>query len=239
MGSHPEQGPAWLPCRTVAPVREKILVSRVSPRAAGKRAAMWTEISPQKSCSADVIELVMADHRRIRRLREMLENGVRRGPAGRSGWMRIQIWDRLAELLEAHMSAEEEICYLPMSRSGSVSPERRLDAVADHDDIREAISEARLQFAGSPLWWAAARAVLAASGDHLDREERDMLAGWLPRLTMSQRLELGNQWLVFTAARWLEPIPVRRAGVSALRPGAGPLFPGGVIPGENLSRVTT
>jgi hypothetical protein len=136
------------------------------------------------------------------------------------------------------MAAAEEICYLPMSRSGSVPAERRRDAIADHGDIREAIGEATLQLAGSTVWWAAARAVLAASGDHLEHEEHDMLAGWLPSLTLSQRLELGSQWLTFTGARRLETIPVRQAAVPVRRLG-GSFFPKTGICSENLYRVTT
>jgi len=196
-------------------------------------------VTAHRGPQADVIELIMADHRRVRRLREVLEDAVRRGPPVGSGWALVEVWIRLADLLEAHMAAEEEICYLPMSRSGSVSPERRRDATADHGDIREAIGEARLQLAGSAVWWAAARAVLAASGDHFDREEHDMLAAWLPSLTMSRRLELGSQWLTFIRARRLETITVRHAAVPACWPGAGPFLPDTGAHPENLYRITT
>jgi hypothetical protein len=157
---------------------------------------------------ADIIELIMADHRRIRRFREVLDNAVRGGPASGSGWMLAHVWERVTHLLDSHTRAEEEICYLPMFGPGSHLGEGRRDAVADHDDIREAIEEALLQPVGSALWWGAARAALADSADHLNREERDMLVGWLPRLTMRRRLELGHQWLAYVAARRLELAPV-------------------------------
>jgi Hemerythrin HHE cation binding domain len=153
---------------------------------------------------ADVIELIMADHRRIRRLRAVLDDAVRCGGESGSGWMLAHVWQRLAGLLEAHTRAEEEICYLPMFGSGPLADERRQAAAADHDDIRAAISEAALQPAGSARWWSAARAVLAISADHLEREERDMLDGWQARLTMSRRRELGRQWLGFMAALRLD-----------------------------------
>jgi hypothetical protein len=156
---------------------------------------------------ADVIELIMADHRRIRRFREVLDDAVRGGPASGSGWMLAHVWERVTDLLDSHTQAEEEICYLSMFGPGSRLGEWRRDAVADHDDIREAIEEALLQPVGSALWWTAARAALAVSADHLDREERDMMVSWLPRLTMRRRLELGRQWLGFVAARRLELAP--------------------------------
>lgn len=154
---------------------------------------------PPGRLSADVIELIMADHRRIRRFREVLDDAVR-GPASGSGWMLAHVWERVTDLLDSHTRAEEEICYLPMFGPGSRLGEWRRDAIADHDDIREAIAEALLQPVGSALWWGAAGAALAVSADHLNREERDGLMSWLPRLTMRQRLELGHQWLAFVAA---------------------------------------
>lgn len=149
---------------------------------------------------ADVVELIMADHRRILRLREALDDTVRRGAASGPAWMLGHVWERFAELLEAHTRVEEEICYLPMSESSPDPAQWMQAAVADHDDIREAIGEAALQPAGSALWWGAASAVLAINADHLDREEQHIRTGWLPLLTMSRRHELGRQWLAFMSA---------------------------------------
>ncbi len=176
------------------------------PWASGQPACRRADARPG-GAPADVIELIMADHRRIRRFREVLDDAVRGGPASGSGWMLAHVWQRATDLLGSHTRAEEEICYLTMFGPGSRLGEWRREAVADHDDIREAIEEALLQPVGSALWWNAARAALAASADHLKCEERDMLVSWLPRLTMRRRLELGHQWLGFVAARRLELAP--------------------------------
>lgn len=156
--------------------------------------------TPGTGRAADVIELIMADHRRIRRLAATLDDAVRRAGDGRSDWVAAQVWQRLADLLEAHTRAEEEICYLAMFGSGPQAAERMQEAVADHDDILEAVSEACLHRPGTALWWRAARSVLVATTEHLDREERSVLAYCLPRLTMSRRRELGRQWSAFIAA---------------------------------------
>jgi Hemerythrin HHE cation binding domain len=146
----------------------------------------------------DVIELIMADHRRIRRLREALYDAVRFGGESDLEWVLAHIWQRLASLLEVHARAEEEICFLPMSGSAPGAAGRIRDAVCDHDDIREAVSEASLQRVGSAPWWRAVRAALAASAEHLEREEHGVLARC--GLTESQRLGLGRQWAGFVAA---------------------------------------
>lgn len=149
---------------------------------------------------ADVIDLIMADHRRIRYLRDVLDDSVRSGSAYVSAWILARAWQRQAELLEAHMRAEEEICYRRMSGSGPHQGEWRREAVADHDGIREALGEAARQPVGSALWWGAAGNVLAVSCAHFDCEEAAMVADSLPRLTMSRRLELGHRWLEFVTA---------------------------------------
>lgn len=181
---------------------------RQRPRPSGQ-AVSPQATRPPGGLPADVIELIMADHRRILRFREVLDDAVRGGPASGSGWMLAHVWERVTDLLDTHTRAEEEICYLPMFGPGSSAGEWRRDAVADHDDIREAIGEALLQPVGSALWWGAARTALEVSAEHFDREERDMLASWLPRLTMARRLELGRQWLAFTAA-WRPGLGPRR-----------------------------
>ena len=151
-------------------------------------------------------------------MREVLDDAIRGGAASGAPWMAGHVWERFAELLEAHTWAEEEICYLPISGSCPHPAKWRRAATADHDDIREAIGEAALQRVGSALWWAAARDALAVTADHLDREERAMLGGWLPRLTISRRHELGRQWLAFVAAWRLRAVPGRDPGGGRVTP---------------------
>jgi hypothetical protein len=162
---------------------------------------------------ADIIDLVMADHRRIRRLCRTLGGMARQAGGSGAGWMLTNVWQRLTGLLEMHTRAEEEICYLPMFGSGPRAAKRRREAIADHDDLREMITEASLQRAGSPPWWRAVSAVLAATGSHLDREERAVRDG-LAGLAMSQRRDLGRQWYAFIAAWTLDASGSAHAGPS-------------------------
>jgi hypothetical protein len=152
----------------------------------------------------DVIELVLADHRRIRRLSRALDDAVRQATHSGPGWVPAHIWQRLAELLHAHTLAEEEICYVPASRHSARAAAHTRDRAAEHDDIREAIAEAALQPAGSALWWHAVRAVQTDVPLHLDREEGDLLVDLRRQLTVRQRMELGRQWMAFIATRTLD-----------------------------------
>jgi hypothetical protein len=153
---------------------------------------------------ADVIELVLADHRRIRRLSRALDDAVRQATHYGPDWVPAYIWQRLAELLHAHTLAEEEICYLPASRHSARAAAHTRDRAAEHDDIREAIGEAALQPAGSALWWRAVRTVQADVLLHLDREEGELLVDLRRQLTVRQRVEFGRQWTAFIAAWTLD-----------------------------------
>lgn len=176
----------------VLPVQERAVPAAGSPSPAG------------------IIELIMADHRRIRRLIQALQDAARRGDPG---WTLGDAWRQLANLLNVHTRAEEEICYLPMFGSGPHGIAEMQNAVDCHEDIREVIAETALHAPGSPPWWRAVRAILAAVHDHLEREEHDLRTGRLPRLTAAEHRELGRQWTAFTAA-WRQDSQPRPAGVA-------------------------
>jgi hypothetical protein len=163
----------------------------------------------------DIIELVTADHRRIRRLIRAVQDAARY--SGGRRWVLAAAWQRLAALLEVHARAEEEICYLPMFGPGSQAAGRIRELVSCHDDIRDAIGEAAFQPVDSPLWWRSVRAVLAAAAEHFDGEEHAIQSSWMPRLTMSTRRELGRQWSAFTAA-WQQDNGAARAPQHPLNP---------------------
>lgn len=152
----------------------------------------------------DVVELALADHRRIRRLSQALDDGARWAARSGPGWVPAHVWQRLAELLLAHTLAEEAVCFPLASRSGSPGAAHARGMAADHRDLREAIAEAALQAAGSPAWWRAVRAVQADLPFHLDQEERGILASLRSQLATERRLELGRQWTAFVAAWTLD-----------------------------------
>lgn len=164
-------------------------------------------VVPSGGQPADIIELILADHRRIRRLCGALEDAVRQSSDPGHGWMLAPAWERLAGLLEEHTRAEDEICRLPMFRCLPRASGSRREAIGDHDDIREAISEASLQPAASVPWRRAVRAVVTTSTNHIDWEEREVLAQSRLRLTLARRRELGRQWSACIAAWRLDAMP--------------------------------
>jgi hypothetical protein len=71
---------------------------------------------------ADIIEVILADHKRIRRMLGALEDAASYGEDPCAGWMLAPVWCRLADLLELHAEAEEEICYLALFGQGRPRP---------------------------------------------------------------------------------------------------------------------
>jgi hypothetical protein len=160
--------------------------------------------------SADIVELIMADHRRIGRLCSAVYDMARHGGQSGPDWMLGHAWQRLADLLVAHVQAEEETCYSSASGAGPRATGRIRASIADYDAIRETIGEASLHLVGSASWWHAVRTVMAVSAEH---HEREVLPSYVLGMGMSQRKELGRQWCAFMAA-WkrdvmLRPVPRR------------------------------
>ena len=73
---------------------------------------------------ADIIEVILADDKRIRRLLRALDDSARYGEDSYAGWMLAPVWCRLADLLELRAEAGEEICYLALFGQGRTRPRR-------------------------------------------------------------------------------------------------------------------
>src|SRR5262245_57726136 len=150
------------------------------------------------SLSADVVELIMADHRRIRRLcRAVYDTARQPGP----DWMLGHVWQRLADLLVAHTEAEEQTCYAYVPRPDPNAIWPMQDPLVVHDDIRKLIGEAARHPVGSASWWHAVSTVIELSTEHREREERGILPRYVASLSLSRRKELGRQWCAFMATR--------------------------------------
>lgn len=144
------------------------------------------------SLSADIVELIRADHRRIRRLCHAVYDTARPGGQAGPDWMLGYVWQRLADLLVAHTRAEEQTCYASVPGGGPRG---------SHEDIRKSIGEASRHPVGSAPWWHAVSTVIEVSTEHHEREEREILPRYVGGLSLSRRKELGRQWCAFMATR--------------------------------------
>ena len=148
----------------------------------------------------DITQLILDDHHEQRRLFAMLEQITRADTEVLSA-----LWGRLAVFLELHAAAEEEIFYpallqvgLAARRKSGVEDET-LDAIHDHNDIRDAVAEVAKHPVGSDDWYTAVAAANLANGDHMAEEEREGLTDFRRLASLQQRHDLAVAFAAFEA----------------------------------------
>jgi hypothetical protein len=180
----------------------------------------------------DITELILDDHHEQRRLFAILEQ------VGAADLQTLRaVWGRLAAFLESHAAAEEQIFYPALLRAGLASGHAKsaegetLDAIADHNDIRDTIAAVALHETGSPGWLAAVAAVNVANGDHMAEEEREGLTDFRRTASLQVRHDLAVEFAAFQARHVLGVPPVdkdpatyvreaERSAADALQPGS-------------------
>ena len=159
----------------------------------------------------DITQLILDDHHEQRRrfaILEQIEPVNTRALA--------DVWARLAVFLEVHAAAEEEIFYPQLLQLAlgprpvaSAEPET-LDAIHDHNEIRDAIAAVAGHPVGSPGWHEAIAAVNVANGDHMAEEEREGLTDFRRRVSIQVRHELAVAFADFEARNFAGVRPVDR-----------------------------
>jgi hypothetical protein len=165
----------------------------------------------QQDKAMDITQLILDDHHEQRRLFAILEQVGQAEPG-----VLEAVWARLAAFLEVHAAAEEEIFYPELLRAGisaggtsalASAEEETLDAIGDHNDIRDAIAEVAGHPAGTDEWRAAIAAVNLANGDHMAEEEREGLSDFRRRAGLQLRHDLAVAFAAFEA-RHYSGVPV-------------------------------
>jgi hypothetical protein len=166
----------------------------------------------------DITQLILDDHHEQRRLFAMLEQ-IDPGEAG----ILADIWARLAAFLELHAQAEEEIFYPELlhvsRRAGRLGSgeEETLDAIHDHNDIRDTIAAVAGHEVGSDGWHAAVAAVNVANGDHMAEEEREGLTDFRRYATLQLRHDLAVAFAAFEARNFAGVQPVDKDPAAYVR----------------------
>ncbi|RGC69729.1 hypothetical protein C5N14_04825 [Micromonospora sp. MW-13] len=138
----------------------------------------------------DVTALILDDHAAFRRGFARLDDT--RDPAEL-----LAIWDALALHLDIHAEAEEAILYPHLVRHGDDGEDETVDAIGDHNKIRDAVAESRRHPVGSDEWWAAVWTARRENSEHLAEEEDGALPDFRRHAGVELRAELGARWLTF------------------------------------------
>jgi hypothetical protein len=144
---------------------------------------------------ADITQLIMDDHETFRREFAALDDAATDG-TGEPERL-AEIWVPLAALLEVHAAAEEAIFYPQLLRRGADGEDETVDAIGDHNDIRDGVREAARHPTGSPQWWDAVRHARVANSRHMAEEEDDALCDFRRNTPLRVRVDLGHQFLKF------------------------------------------
>ncbi|MGO9221397.1 MAG: hemerythrin domain-containing protein [Streptosporangiaceae bacterium] len=195
----------------------------------------------------DITQLILDDHHEQRRLFAILEQ-VDRSDTETLG----AVWARLAAFLELHAAAEEEIFYPALlrvgiqARRGGTTEDETLDAIGDHNDIRDAVMSAQGRPVGSDEWYAGVTAANLANSDHMAEEEREGLTDFRRLASLQLRHDLGVALVKYEAQHYAGVRPVdkdpaeyvreeeeRQGLLDAGSPDGGP--PGGAAAHGSLS----
>ena len=159
----------------------------------------------------DITQLILDDHHEQRRLFAILEQ-IDRTDTG----VLSAIWSRLAAFLELHAAAEEAIFYpsllqvgLAGRRATGVEAET-LDAIHDHNEIRDAVTEVARHQVGTDAWFAAVAAANLANSDHMGEEEREGLTDFRREATLALRHDLAVLFVAYEARNFAGIRPVDR-----------------------------
>ncbi len=157
----------------------------------------------------DITQLILDDHHEQRRLFAILEQ-----IDGTNTDVLSAIWSRLAAFLELHAKAEEEIFYPALLQAGLAARRRAgvedetLDAIGDHNQIRDAVAESGKHQVGSDDWYSAVAAANLANSDHMAEEEREGLTDFRRLASLQRRHELAVAFAAYEARNYGGVTPV-------------------------------
>src|SRR5689334_6449198 len=157
----------------------------------------------------DITMLILADHEWFREQFARLDELQAQDADDPAALKRV--WGPLADKLDVHAYIEEKIFYPQLLKRGGDDAEgETLDAIGDHNDIRDGVREANAAALGSEPWWAAVGRTREANDDHMGEEEREGLSDFRRNAPIGLREALGRQYSEFMAEHpTTEGLPIR------------------------------
>jgi hypothetical protein len=146
----------------------------------------------------DITMLILADHGWFREQFAALDYLQADDPVNPKALQRV--WRPLADKLDVHAYIEEKIFYPQLLKRGVDGPEdETLDAIGDHNDIRDGVRAADAAPIGSDEWWSAVGEARKANDEHMGEEEREGLSDFRRHASAGLRDALGRQYRDFMA----------------------------------------
>ncbi|MFQ1003690.1 hemerythrin domain-containing protein [Modestobacter sp. SSW1-42] len=156
----------------------------------------------------DITEVILEQHHQQRRMFAILDELPRDDIEALT-----VVWARLEVFLEVHAEAEELFFYPKLLQLGRGNPDggvrdEVVDAVKDHNEIRDAVRASHDHEVGSDGWWTAVWEARKANDDHMGEEEREDLLDFRHHADLQTRHDIAVQVLTYEA-RHYTGIPIR------------------------------
>lgn len=110
-------------------------------------------------------------------------------------------WAGLRQLLDAHAEAEEMLVYPLLLRIAGDARDDTVDAVSDHNDIRDACRRTEDLQPGSDEWWAGVWSARASNSRHMAEEELGALPDLRTTVAGAAREDAAERWEAFMTGR--------------------------------------
>lgn len=143
---------------------------------------------------ADITQLILDDHAWFREQFAALDD-LQAGNADADALRTV--WGPLSAHHDLHAVAEEEIFYPQLLKRGEDPQAETLDAIGDHNDIRDGAHDADRHPVGSDPWWQAVGRARVANDDHMAEEEREGLSDFRRNAPAGLRESLGSRFAEF------------------------------------------
>ena len=149
----------------------------------------------------DITHLILDDHHQQRRLFAILEQ-IDPGDVPHLA----AVWKRLPTFLEVHAETEEKIFYPALLRVGRKAgdkdgvDEETIDAIKDHNEIRDAGAAVAGKAVGSDEWIKAVAAANKANSEHMGEEEREGLTDFRRQASLELRHDLAIAFAAYETA---------------------------------------
>lgn len=150
---------------------------------------------PTVALVPDITTLIMDDHAWFRRQFAALDALQAATPVDTDAVRGL--WQPLADRLDVHALAEEAIFYPQLLTVGEDPREETLDAIGDHNEIRDGVHDAARHPIASAAWWDAVGRARAANDEHMAEEEREGLANFRLHAAAGLRDALGERFAAF------------------------------------------
>jgi hypothetical protein len=161
----------------------------------------------------DITQLILDDHAEQRRLFAILEqiDAVDTGAL-------TAVWGRLSAFLDAHAEAEERFFYPELLKVGEAANDARgddagpetVDAIEDHNSLRDAVKAVEQHEVGTPAWVAAVGRANVVNSKHMGEEERQGLTDFRRHASLQTRHDLAVRFAAFQARNITGVKPVNK-----------------------------